>query len=189
MRVRTASALETQAVSKKDSSVISQSNIPFAEVFPFIGLSGRVFMWICWLAEIVDDWTRAKSHTREQLEAAVSKKFGSRVAGWLSSLIAAACCTLAALCVLPLFWAHSLHPLAPLFFLLVIAYIAMRFGDMAGIVGTMGAAFVFAFFLFEPSGLAVSSPIERNRLISMIIVGLLVSELLGRRKQPAVYGR
>lgn len=153
---------------------------------PFAGIVGWLFMRACWLVELFEGWA-AKSSRRERLESAVTKKFGSRVAGWLSSLIAAACCTLAALCVLPLFWAHSLHPLAPLFFLLVISYIAMRFGDIAGVVGTIGAAFVFAFFLFEPSGLAVSSPIERNRLISMIIIGLLVSELLGRRKPHAVY--
>ena len=183
----TVSTVEIQAVPTQQSSVLPPPDMSFADALPFIGMAGRIFMWICWLAEIVDDWIRAKSPTREKLEAAISKKFGSRVAGWTSSLIAAACCTLAAVCVLPLFWAHSLHPLAPLFFLLVISYIAMRFGDIAGVVGTIGAAFVFAYFLFEPRGLAISSPLERSRLVSMIIIGLLMSELLGRRKPHAVY--
>lgn len=177
--------VEKTLLQTSDSAVFHPHEIsPIGE--PFAGMIGWFFMRAFWLAELLEGWA-GKSTRRERLESAVSKKFGSRAAGWLSSLIAAACCTLAALCVLPLFWAHSLHPLAPLFFLLVISYIAMRFGDIAGVVGTIGAAFVFAFFLFEPRGLAISSPIERNRLISMIIIGLLVSELLGRRKPPVVY--
>jgi hypothetical protein len=156
---------------------------------PFAGTAGWLFMRVCWVAEVLEAWA-SKSSRREQLEAAVTKKFGSRVAGWLPSLIAAAYCILAAACVVPLFWAHFLHPIAPLFFLLVISYIAVRFGSLAGIIGTLGAAAIFALFLFEPRlTFAIDSAAERNRLISMVIVGLLMSELLGRRKPPVVYKR
>ncbi len=39
----------------------------------------------------------------------------------------------------------------PLLFLAIIVFVAVRFGSTAGILGTIGAAAVFAEFLFEPT--------------------------------------
>jgi K+-sensing histidine kinase KdpD len=73
--------------------------------------------------------------------------------------------------------------LVPFILLIVISYIALRLGDIAGVAGTICAALLFATILFvSRRGLAISNPVERNRLISMVILGVCVSELLGRRK-------
>jgi len=154
---------------------------------PFTGIAGRLFMRVCLWADLAAGWI-TKSSARDRLESALTKRFGSHSANWLPSLVAAAFCSLSAICLLPLFWDSSLRPLAPFVFLLVIFYVAVRFGKIAGIVGTIGAALVFELFLFEPRfSLAISSTAERNHLITMVIAGLCVSEILGRRKPPAEY--
>lgn len=168
----------------------SGPNAGFTEALPFIGMAGRVFMWACWLAEVVDDWIAVKSDTRERLESAVVKKFGLRAGWWVFSLLAALCCSLAAACLVPLFWVTSFPHLAPFAFLLVIFYFARRFGNIAGVAGTVGAALVFEVFLFEPRfSLAISSSAARNHLIWMVIAGVCVSELLGHRKPATAYRR
>ncbi|HKW18213.1 MAG TPA: DUF4118 domain-containing protein [Terriglobales bacterium] len=165
-------------------------NTVFAEALPFIGMAGRLFMWACWLAEVVDDRIAARSDTGERLEFAVAKKLGIRAGWWVFSLLAALCCSLAAACLVPLFWVSSYPHLAPLAFLLVIFYFARRFGSLAGVVGTVGAALVFEVFLFEPRfSLAISSSAARNHLIWMVIAGICLSELLGHRKPPSAYRR
>jgi len=68
----------------------------------------------------------------------------------------------------------------PLVFLCVILFIALRFGSAAGMLGTIGAAVIFAEFLFEPFlSIRVSDPVQKNRLIWMFVIGLIVSELAG----------
>jgi hypothetical protein len=154
---------------------------------PFTGVAGRLFMRACLWAELAEGWI-TKSSARDRLESALTRRFGSHSANWLPSLVAAALCSLVAACLLPLFWENSMRPLVPFVFLLVIFYVAVRFGKMAGIVGTIGAALVFELFLFEPRfSLAISSTAERNHLITMVVAGLCVSELLGRRKPPTGY--
>jgi K+-sensing histidine kinase KdpD len=110
--------------------------------------------------------------------------------GWLRSSVGAASCTAVAGCLVPVFSGTKLSPAVPLLFLLVILYVALRFGNIAGIIGTVCAALVFASILFEPRpSLAISSPLERNLLFSMVILGVCASELFGRRKTTAVYKR
>ena len=76
----------------------------------------------------------------------------------------------------------------PLLFVLVILYVALRFGHIAGIIGTICAALVFEIFLFEPTlSLAIDNPSARNHLISMVILGICASEILGRRKASVIY--
>jgi len=68
----------------------------------------------------------------------------------------------------------------PFLFLAIIVFIAARFGSVPGILGTIGAAIVFAEFLFEPAfSLRVHDSAQRNSLIWMVIVGIAVSEILG----------
>ena len=70
----------------------------------------------------------------------------------------------------------------PLVFLCVILFIAVRFGSAAGILGTVGAAVIFAEFLFDPFlSIRVSEPVQKNHLIWMVIIGIAASELVGIR--------
>ena len=100
----------------------------------------------------------------------------------------AASCAAVAGCLIPIFAGNAYRTIVPLFFLLVILYVALRFGHVAGIVGTLVAALVFEIFLFEPTlSLAIKNSSARNHLISMVILGVCASELLGRRKASEVY--
>jgi K+-sensing histidine kinase KdpD len=70
----------------------------------------------------------------------------------------------------------------PLVFLCVILFIALRFGSAAGILGTVGAAVIFAEFLFDPFlSIRVGDPVQKNYLIWMFIIGIAASELAGIR--------
>jgi hypothetical protein len=60
--------------------------------------------------------------------------------------------------------------------------VAFWFGRAAGVLGTLTAAFLFADYLFEPAGLAVGDPVARDHLISMLVVGIVISDLLARLK-------
>jgi K+-sensing histidine kinase KdpD len=69
----------------------------------------------------------------------------------------------------------------PLLFLAIIVLVT-RFGSWPGILGTLGAAAVFALFLFEPVfSLRVSHSAQRGNLVWMALIGIVVSELLGVR--------
>ena len=108
--------------------------------------------------------------------------------GWLRSSLGAASCTAVAGCLIPIFAGNAHRAVVPLLFLLVILYIALRFGHVAGLIGTVCAALVFEIFLFEPTlSFAIESPTARNHLVSMVILGICASELLGRYKAPVVY--
>jgi K+-sensing histidine kinase KdpD len=61
------------------------------------------------------------------------------------------------------------------------------FGSLAGILGTLLSAIIFAVYLFEPFGrLAVHDQVQKNNLMWMVLVGLALS-LFGRPpdKKPA----
>ena len=77
----------------------------------------------------------------------------------------------------------------PLLFLVIIAVVT-RFGSWPGILGTLGAAAVFALFLFEPVfSLRVSDTAQRGNLVWMALIGIVVSELLGVRPTPHIPGK
>jgi len=70
----------------------------------------------------------------------------------------------------------------PLLFLPIIVFVGVRFGSTAGILGTIGAAALFAEFLFEPtSSWRVDDSVQRSNLIWMVIIGIAASEIGGVR--------
>ena len=89
-------------------------------------------------------------------------------------------CTIAAASLIPLFRTSSFRTFLPLVFLGIILLVAVRFGNVAGILGTVVAALIFAGFLFEPRlSLAVYDSAAKSNLIWMLIAGLCISELAG----------
>jgi hypothetical protein len=182
------SATATPIISLAPShSVLSASSHRFDT--PFTGFAGRCFLRACLCADLLASWIRK---TQAQADAKVESAVGWRahlgVMGWLRSSMGAASCTAVAGCLIPIFSGNAYRAIVPLLFLIVILYIALRFGHVAGIIGTVCAALVFEIFLFEPTlSFAIESPAARNHLISMVILGICASELLGRRKAPVVY--
>ncbi|HTC94804.1 MAG TPA: DUF4118 domain-containing protein [Terriglobales bacterium] len=74
---------------------------------------------------------------------------------------------------------------APIYFLVIVSLVAFRFGALAGMLGTIMAAAIFALFLFEPlRSLAVHNAHERNNLIYLIVFGVVISELCGHPAPP-----
>jgi K+-sensing histidine kinase KdpD len=99
---------------------------------------------------------------------------------WIHSSVGTLSCAAAAACLIPFFRASSSKALLPLLFLAVVVLVAIRFGNVAGILGTIAAAIIFAVFLFEPTrSLGVKDSAERSNLIWMVVGGVAASELLG----------
>jgi len=64
----------------------------------------------------------------------------------------------------------------PIWFLAVVTVIVFRFGSLAGVLGTILSAMIFAAYLFEPLGrLAVHNTDQKNNLMWMVLVGLAIS--------------
>jgi K+-sensing histidine kinase KdpD len=99
---------------------------------------------------------------------------------WQSASVGAGCCAIAAAGLTPVISQTPFTSLAPLVFLVVIFFVAARFGNFAGMCGTLTGALVFAVFLFEPRfSLVIADAASRNHLIWMILIGLVASDLLG----------
>lgn len=97
-----------------------------------------------------------------------------------SASLGAGCCAIAAAGLTPVISQTPFTSFAPLVFLVVIFLVAARFGNFAGMFGTLTAALVFAIFLFEPRfSLMINDPASRNHLIWMIVIGIVISDLLG----------
>ena len=80
------------------------------------------------------------------------------------------------------FRASPFKAFLPFLFLAIIGLVATRFGSWPGILGTLGVAGVFAGFLFEPAfSLRVSDTAQKSNLVWMVIIGIVVSEILGVR--------
>jgi hypothetical protein len=155
---------------------------------PFTGFAGRCFLRGCLCADLLESWIRKQQARADAKIDSASWRAHLHVMGWLRSSLGAASCTTVAGCLIPVFASNAYRAIVPLFFLLVILYVALRFGHVAGIIGTVCAALVFEIFLFEPTlSLAIDNPAARNHLISMVILGICASEILGRRKVPVVY--
>lgn len=103
-----------------------------------------------------------------------------RTASWLG----AAACAVAASLTIPFFNDTAVRTLVPFIFLAVIVFVAIRFGNIAGMLGTLAAALIFSIFLFKPiPSPFVENPAARNHLIWMVLIGI-VSDLLGAYSSP-----
>lgn len=100
--------------------------------------------------------------------------------GWRQHALGALACAASAGILSFSFHGSKLQHFLPFLFLPVVTFVAERFGSAAGILGTLAAASIFAEFLFQPMlSLRVSDPVQRDNIIWMIIIGIIVSELLG----------
>jgi hypothetical protein len=180
---QTATPLVSPAVQPCTHSTSSYRVVPFAD------FAGRCFLRACLCANLLESWIRKKqAQSDAKIESAASWRYHLHVMGWFRSSLGVASCTAVAGCLIPVFAGNTHRAMVPLLFLLVILYVALRFGHVAGIIGTICAALMFEVFLFEPRlSLAIESPSARNHLISMVILGICASEVLGRRKVPVVY--
>jgi len=98
-------------------------------------------------------------------------------------------CTIASASLIPLFRTSSFRTFLPLVFLGIILLVAVRFGNIAGILGTVVAALIFAGFLFEPRlSLAVRDSAAKSNLIWMLIGGICMSELVGYHSPSGTNG-
>lgn len=103
---------------------------------------------------------------------------GTRVLRHVDFLIGGVICAIAALAVSLIAAGHAWQVFVPLFFLVVLALIALLFGTRAGILGTLAAALIFAVFLFNPLGkLQVANSSARSNLGWMLLIGIAFSFL------------
>jgi K+-sensing histidine kinase KdpD len=62
-----------------------------------------------------------------------------------------------------MFRGNSFKTILPILFLAIIVFGALKFGRVAGLLGTIVAAIIFAVFLFEPTpSLGVTDPTFRS---------------------------
>jgi K+-sensing histidine kinase KdpD len=88
-----------------------------------------------------------------------------------------------AACLTRIFYTSSFKTTLPFVFLGIIVLVTIVFGRKAGVLGTLGAALIFASVLFEPRpSLAMQDPVAQTHLIWMIVIGVVVADLLGQRK-------
>jgi len=67
----------------------------------------------------------------------------------------------------------------PLWFILVLFALAWRYGFAAGVIGSLVCAFVFAHFLFDPTGnWHVQDEAARRNLLWMVVGAIAMSYLL-----------
>ena len=101
----------------------------------------------------------------------------------LDALIGMLLCGSGASLMALLFHRSGSVSLVPLWFLVVLLAVALRFGFLAGALGSVLAAAIFAEFLFQPYGsLSVESLPARSNLAWMVLGGLVFSYLLGPRQ-------
>jgi len=80
------------------------------------------------------------------------------------------------LCIL--FRGRNSSAVIPLAFLVIVILVALRFGALAGMLGSATAAVIFAFFLYRPIGFGVDDPAARMNLAWLVLGGLACSYLL-----------
>jgi two-component system, OmpR family, sensor histidine kinase KdpD len=106
------------------------------------------------------------------------------VSSWLKPTLGALSCSVIAVVLSEFLQKNSFKAALPICFLLVILLVALRFGTMAGTLGTIVATVIFAFYLFEPlHSLEVASQAGRNNLLWMFLGGLVLSDLFGHPPQ------
>src|SRR5579864_5937757 len=150
---------------------------------PFAGFIGHTFLYFCRLVDRVAGSMKPHSVPAEvSAQSILSSPATSHMSHWGACSLGTICCTIAAACLIPVFSASTAKAILPIPFLLIIVLVAFRFGRGAGVLGTITAAFLFAWFLYEPAGLAVGDPVAKSHLIWMMIIGIVISDLLTRFK-------
>jgi K+-sensing histidine kinase KdpD len=82
-----------------------------------------------------------------------------------------------------LFHGTNLRTTVPLLFLGMITVVALRYGIAAGVIGSLVAVFIFAFFLFTPAGsLAVAGDAARANLGWLLLGGVTLSFFFAPRQ-------
>ncbi len=88
-------------------------------------------------------------------------------------------CAAAAALSAVLFGRHPAAKWLPIVFLAVVFLVAVRFGTMVGILGSIMAALIFAYMLFAPvRNVAVTDPAARSNIGWMLLGGTVISFLL-----------
>lgn len=173
--VETAAADPSPAVSSHSPPVFGN---------PFTGFIGRSFLQFCLWVDMVAAFRRTRRATRATSNTSAEGwrhrlHVTCRMYPWLGT----ASCILSAAALTFLFYASSLKNVLPFAFLAIIALVATVFGREAGVLGTLTAALIFASVLFEPRpSLAMQDPVAQSRVIWMIVIGVVVSDLIGRHK-------
>lgn len=74
----------------------------------------------------------------------------------------------------------SIEDAVPLLLIPIVLLIAMRFGVLAGVMGTIASALIFAIYLFPPlHEAAVSDPHQKSNLAWLLLAGIALSGLFG----------
>jgi K+-sensing histidine kinase KdpD len=95
------------------------------------------------------------------------------------SVVGVSLCAVIAFLASFLFRNTRIEAAIPLFFLLILIFVAIYFGSWAGTLGTVLATIVFMELLFEPIySLKVSGPAQKDNLIWMVLGGIVISNLL-----------
>ncbi len=98
----------------------------------------------------------------------------------VNSAIGFVLCGVAASFLAILFFNSRFQILAPILFTFVAVAVAMRFGRVVGILGTLFGAALFALWLYPPFGsLRVSAAQARDSFNVLLLGGLVLSYLLG----------
>ena len=103
---------------------------------------------------------------------------------WFYGSLGAVLGSVAAGCVSLVLDEPKVEPSLPLLFLIVIFLIAIKFGSLAGIAGTIGAGLIFASFLPPRWSLTVTNPASRTHLMWMLLCGIVLSDLFGAYVRP-----
>jgi K+-sensing histidine kinase KdpD len=91
-------------------------------------------------------------------------------------------CAAAAASLCFLFRNSSAKSTVPLLFIGLLFAVAVRFGALAGILGTISSAAIFALFLFEPlHRLAINNAGQKENVGWMLVGGIVLSGLFGRQ--------
>jgi K+-sensing histidine kinase KdpD len=105
--------------------------------------------------------------------AKFERKMNTRVYVWLNAFIGILVSAICASLLILVTRGTSYRPMIPLFFIIVIVVVALRFGMLASSLGALVATILFAYFLFTPVGsLRVQKGEARTNLVWMLLVGV-----------------
>jgi len=155
---------------------------------PFEGIAGRSFLRLCIWVDAFSAWnSRRQAQPREELWWL--RQRGFRLPFKVSFRVGAATCAATAALAALSFHGSPFQTALPFAFLAIIVAVAILFGRLAGVIGTAIAGLIFASILFDPSpSLAIDDPVAKAHLIWMVVIGVAVSDVIGRRRVAAVPG-